>query len=52
MKPELHRYLLFSIIFLFFFFIACQSDFPDKTPPEAVKGVPCLSNRCELPNVS
>ncbi len=39
MKPELHRYLLFSIIFLFFFFIACQSDFPDKTPPEAVKGV-------------
>jgi len=39
MKSELHRYLLFSINFLFFFFIACQSDFPDKTPPEAVKGV-------------
>jgi len=39
MKSELHRYLLFSIIFLFFFFIACRSDLPDKTPPEAVKGV-------------
>ena len=39
MKPDSHKYLLFTITVLFSFFIACRSDSPEKIPPEAVKGV-------------
>ncbi|MHC4457787.1 MAG: PAS domain S-box protein [Planctomycetota bacterium] len=39
MKSDSYRYLLFTIIVLSSFFIACRSDFPDKIPPQAVKGV-------------
>jgi PAS domain-containing protein len=39
MKSNSHRYILFTIIVLFSFFIACRPDFPEKIPPEAVKGV-------------
>ena len=39
MKHYLYRYLLFTAIVLFSFFVACRSDFSTKIPPEAVKGV-------------
>jgi PAS domain S-box-containing protein len=39
MKSDSNRYLLFTVIVLFSFFNACRSDFPEKIPPEAVKGV-------------